>query len=107
MEFSEKNLTSKNLIPKENKEGYAKLNLKERLIYNSVKKNMELGMSFPDACMALIEDCSLNRFDKRNMRKLIEKVFKIMGVPSIKNDKITLSTYKAVIDIINGGFSPN
>jgi len=107
MEFSEKNLTSKNLIPKENKEGYAKLNLKERLIYNSIKKNMELGINFPDACIALVEDCSLTKYDKRNMKRLIEKVFKIMGVPSVKNDKITLSTYKAVIDIINGGFSLN
>lgn len=107
MEFSEKHLMNKNLIPKENKEGYASLKIKERLIYNSVKKNMELGFTFPDACIAVIEDCSMNRFDKRNLRNLIEKVFKIMGIPDVKKKPVTLSTYRAVMDMINGGFSPN
>lgn len=104
LEFSEKALSSKNLLAKESKTN--KLTLNERIIYNSIKKNMEIGFNFTDACMALIDDCSNSKFDKYHLKKKISKIFKIVSVPKVGKTNVCLSTFKAVMEMIDSNSVP-
>lgn len=106
LDFSEKLLSNKNLISKESKTGVFQLSMRERLIYNNIKKNMEIGFSFSSACSAVLDDCCQTKHEKYNMKKSISNIFKIVDVPNAENKKVSLSTFKAVMEMIDSDSVP-
>jgi len=107
VEFSEQLLTSKNLINDTPKKGIYKLNIKERLIHNNIKKNIDLGFNFKEACEAVVSDCCITKEERYKMRKSIKKIFSMISEPIGENRKVCLSTFQAVMTMVSSDSMPS
>lgn len=103
LDFSEKNLESKFMIEKNatpEEFSISDLNEKDRLIYYSIQKDINYGVSFKNACESVIANCCFTKESRYKMKRKIKQIFKKIAIP-VSDNSISVGVFKTVMDMIN------
>ena len=90
LEFSEKKLQGKFML--EEPDSITNLKIDDKIIYHAVVKNMETGLSFLKAKEAVVGACAFHKSERYKLRKRMDRIFNITGIPNVKDSGISLST---------------
>ena len=103
LDFSEKSLEGKFMISENaTPDKYTIQDLEERdkLIYYAIKKDIDYGVSFKNACESIIANCCFNKDARYKMKKRIKSIFSKLSIP-IGDKSISVGVFKTVMDMIN------
>ena len=103
LDFSEKNLEGKFMVDeKATPEKYtvADLNEKDRVVYYSIKKDVDFGISFKNACEGVISNCCFTKESRYKMKKRINSIFNKLSIP-VADNSVSLRMFKTVMDMVN------